>query len=92
MTLLGATRRPLKAEKGLWWDVAGWEKGEAASNILILMDFGMMLKRYRQRSLAVVSQGFSFFIEFVCGRNWENRYRKALKAMTAAKRSQETAT
>lgn len=73
--------RGYNEEADMWWDIRDWKKEQAAQNILILMDFGHMLKQYRHRSLSVVSSGFEFFIAIVCGNNWESKYKKFMKAM-----------
>ena len=74
--------RGYNEESEMWWDIRDWTKEETIQNMLLLMDFGSMLKQWRQRSLSVGSAGFEFFIAIVCGNNWESKYRKFLKAAT----------
>jgi len=39
----------------LWWDMRDWTKKQATQKMLILMDFGLMLKHHQHQSLSVVS-------------------------------------
>jgi len=61
----------------MWWPMTSVENPTAIT--LLLMDFGYMLKQYRQQSPDVVSRGFEVFLDIVCGPNWEKRYKIFIK-------------
>lgn len=63
-------------DKG-WWPMKELKNPLAAT--ILLMDFGVMLKQYRQQSNDTVSWGFEAFLDIVCGPGWEKRYKKYIK-------------
>jgi hypothetical protein len=70
-------------ELDIMWPVSKMEsEKELAAKLLILMDFGVMLEQYRQRSLDIVSRGFDAFIDIICGIGWEKQYKKFLSKAT----------
>jgi hypothetical protein len=78
-------------QNDLWWDLRGWTEEQRARNMLILMDFGIMLKQYQHQSLVVVSSCFQVFFDIVCGKNWENKFRKFLKKTETALKTRQGA-
>jgi hypothetical protein len=69
-----------------WWPMTKLGTAdEIATKMLILMDFGMMLKQYRQQSMAIVSTGLEVFLDIVLGNNWEKKFKKILAEKAAPK-------
>jgi len=76
-------------EQKMWWPLLKiGNKQEIFTKTLLLMDFGLMLKQYRQQSLAIVSRGFEVFLDIVLGKGWEKRFRGFLAKKSAPKQPQ----
>jgi hypothetical protein len=72
------------AEHKQWWYMGDWPEAERRESVLLLMDFGLMLKQLRQNTFVVAAASFDVFLDIVLGRNWERRYAQFLRNASAS--------
>ena len=69
------------AKAKTWWNVAKMDRKDFMKKAILLMDFGQMVEQYRRQSLDVISTGFEIFIDIVCGKGWERRFKSIVKEL-----------
>ena len=77
--IVGIVDLEYNPDKNAWWYIADRDRKMIAMQMLILADFGMMLKQYRSQTMNITSRGFDIFFDIVLGRNWERKFKKLLK-------------